>query len=148
MAAGSRFTRAETAERQPYQALGNCDPAWKYCKACAVAVSTKAITEGAKAGRIAALTPEAMQRRGESGKRQNEALQAWKPADQPTWLTSEYYISQVQPRLAQYTRPRIAEALSISSTAYAGKIRNGKIVPHPRHWLKLAELVGAAKSNG
>jgi CRISPR-associated endonuclease Cas1 len=114
----------------------------KYCKACAVAASSAAIVEGAKKGRAAAVTPEAMARRRESGKRQNEALQAWNPADQPAWLTNEYYTSQIQPRLIQFTRPRIAEALSLSSSAYAGEIRNGKIVPHPRHWLKLAELAG------
>jgi hypothetical protein len=84
-----------------------------------------------------------VKRRREAGRRQNEALQAWNPADQPVWLTSEYYTSQIQPRLTQWTRARIAEALSLSSIAYAGEIRNGRIVPHPRHWLKLAELVGA-----
>jgi hypothetical protein len=52
-------------------------------------------------------------------KRWNEALQPWSG------------------------RSRIAEALSLSSIAYAGEIWNGRIVPHPRHWLKLAELVGA-----
>lgn len=77
-----------------------------------------------------------------SRKRQNEALQAWNPADQPAWLTSEYCISQIQLRLTQWTRPRIAEALSVS-IVYAGGIRNGNCGPHPRHWLKLAELVGA-----
>jgi hypothetical protein len=46
----------------------------------------------------------------------------------PAWLTSEYYISQSRPRLTQWTRPRIPDALSLSSTAYA---------------LKLAELVSA-----
>jgi hypothetical protein len=106
-------------------------------------VSSAAIVEGGKKGRIAAVRPEVMKRRREVGKRQNEALQAWNPADQPAWLTSEYYTSQIQPRLSQCTRPRIAEALSLSSIAYAGEIRNGKIVPHPRHWLKLAELAGA-----
>jgi hypothetical protein len=47
-----------------------------------------------------------------------------------------------QPSLTLWTRPRIAEALSLSSIAYVGEIRYGKIVPHPRHWLKLAEFVG------
>jgi hypothetical protein len=46
----------------------------EHCKACAVAVSTAALIEGARAGRIAAVTPEAMERRREAGKRQNEAV--------------------------------------------------------------------------
>jgi hypothetical protein len=159
----SRLTRQrwrESMKREPLQLSGPAVPEAqsvcrtcgvaisqrrKYCKACAVAVSTKAIIESAKAGRKVALAPEVMKRRRESGKKQDEALQAWNPADQPAWLTSEYYTSQIQPRLTQWTRPRIAEALSLSSIAYAGEIRNGKIVPHPRHWLKLAELVGVAR---
>jgi CRISPR-associated protein Cas1 len=113
----------------------------KHCKACAVAVSTAALVEGARAGRIASVTPEAMERRRQAGKRQNEALQAWDPADHTGWLTSEYYTGQIQPRLRERTRSQIAEALSIS-IVYAGEIRNGNCVPHQRHWLKLAELVG------
>jgi hypothetical protein len=81
-------------------------------------------------------------RRRESGKKQIEALQTWNPADQPAWLASEYYTFKIQPRLTQQTRPRIAEVRSLASITYAGEIRNGKIVPHPRHWLKLAELAG------
>jgi CRISPR-associated protein Cas1 len=113
----------------------------KHCKTCAVAVSTEALIEGARAGRIASVKPEAMARRRESGKRQNEALQAWNPAEQPAWLTSDYYTNQIQPQLRQSTRPRIAEALDVS-IVYAGEIRNGNCVPHARHWLKLAELAG------
>src|SRR5579871_6040018 len=29
---------------------------------------------------------------------------------------------------------------------YAGEIRAGKSLPHPRHWQKLAELAGASKA--
>jgi CRISPR-associated protein Cas1 len=112
----------------------------QYCRACAVAVSSAAIVEGAKKGRAAAVTPEAMARRREASKRQNEALQAWNPTDQPAWLTNEYYTTQIQPRLRECTRPRIAEALSVS-IVYAGEIRNGNCVPHQRHWFKLAQLV-------
>jgi CRISPR-associated protein Cas1 len=136
--------RSEAPAPEPQSVCRTCGAAVsqrrKYCKACAVAVSSNAIVEGAKAGRIASVTPEAMALRRESGRRQNEALQAWNPADQPKWLTSEYYTTQIQPRLTQFTRPRIAEALSVS-IVYAGEIRNGNCVPHPRHWLKLAELV-------
>jgi hypothetical protein len=113
----------------------------KYCKACAVAASTKALVEGARAGRTAALSPEALARRRASSQRQNEALQAWNPADLPPWLTNDVYASQVQPRLAGCTRPAIAAAIGVS-VVYAGEVRNGTCVPHKRHWLKLAELVG------
>jgi CRISPR-associated endonuclease Cas1 len=114
-----------------------------HCKACAVAVSTEALVKGARMGRIAALNPEALARRKASSQRQNEALQAWNPAEQPAWLTSEYYMTNIQPRLAQLTRPAIAEAIGVS-IVYGGEVRNGKCVPHQRHWLKLARLVGVA----
>lgn len=115
----------------------------KHCKACAVAVSTKALVEGAKLGRIASVTAEAMAKRRESGKRQNEALQVWNPADHPAWLTADVYAHEVQPRLAALTRPAIAAALGVT-IVYAGEIRNGSCIPHKRHWAKLAEMVGIA----
>jgi hypothetical protein len=114
-----------------------------HCKACSVAVSTAALVKGAKAGRIASRSPEARARQSASAKRQNEALQAWNPADQPAWLTNECYLSKIQPLLVQLTRPRIMEALGVGKV-YASEIRNGNCVPHPRHWLKLAELVGVS----
>jgi CRISPR-associated endonuclease Cas1 len=113
----------------------------RYCKKCAVAVSSTAIIEGAKLGRVKAVSPEAMQKRRESSRRQNEALQSWNPADLPAWLTNEVFMTQVRPRLQGYTRPAIAAATSLT-IVYAGKIRNGNCVPHQRHWLPLAKLVG------
>ena len=29
-------------------------------------------------------------------------------------------------------------------SGYAGEVRNGRCIPHQRHWLKLAELVGVS----
>jgi CRISPR-associated endonuclease Cas1 len=113
----------------------------QYCKDCAVAVSSQALVEGAHAGRVAARSPEAIARRKESSRRQNEALQAWNPADMPEWLTSEVYTSLIQPRLLAFTRPAIAAATGVS-VVYAGEIRNGTCVPHRRHWKALATLVG------
>jgi CRISPR-associated protein Cas1 len=113
------------------------------CKACAVAISTAALVKGAEAGRSKAVSPEVMTKRRESGRRQNEALQAWNPADHPEWLTNECYMTKVQPLLARVTRPQIMEAIGVSMV-YASEIRNGKIVPHKRHWVKLAKLVGVS----
>jgi CRISPR-associated endonuclease Cas1 len=135
----------ETRAPEPQSVCRTCGAAVSQrrglCKACSVVVSTNALVKGARAGRVAARTPEALARRRKSSQRQNEALQAWNPADHPSWLTNEYYITNIQPRLAKLTRPQIAEALGVS-VVYAGEIRNGKCVPHPRHWLRLAGLVG------
>jgi CRISPR-associated endonuclease Cas1 len=140
----------ETRVPEPQSVCRRCGAAVSqrrsHCKACGVAVSTEALVKGAHAGRIAALTPEALARRKASSQRQNEALQAWNPAEHPSWLTSDYYMTNIQPRLAQLTRPAIAETIGVS-VVYAGEIRNGKCIPHMRHWLALAQLAGVSPAN-
>jgi CRISPR-associated endonuclease Cas1 len=140
----------ETRVPEPQSVCRTCGAAISkrrsHCKACAVEVSTNALVEGAKAGRVVSRGPEALERRRKSSQRQNQALQAWNPSEHPSWLTSEYYMTKIQPRLAQFTRPKIAETLGVS-IPYASEIRNGKIVPHMRHWLRLAELVSASPHN-
>jgi hypothetical protein len=42
---------------------------------------------------------------------------------------------------ANIPRSAISTALGVSKT-YAGDVRTGRLLPHPRHWKKLAELVG------
>jgi hypothetical protein len=55
------------------------------------------------------------------------------------WLNEDVYRTKVQPRLLNITVSRIASTLGIS-WAYASNIQKGKVRPHPRHWVKLAEL--------
>jgi hypothetical protein len=43
--------------------------------------------------------------------------------------------------LAKVTRPAVASAIGVS-WVYASHIRAGAQRPHPRQWMKLAELVG------
>jgi hypothetical protein len=72
--------------------------------------------------------------------------QSWKSSSQPAWLTNEFYETKIQPLLGNIPRSAISTALGVSKT-YASEIRTGKSLPHPRHWQKLAELVGlSAKS--
>jgi hypothetical protein len=47
----------------------------------------------------------------------------------------------IQTRLTGITAPAISSALGISGP-YATDIRAGRRIPHPRHWEKLARLVG------
>ena len=58
-------------------------------------------------------------------------------------LTEEFYREKIQPRLSGITVPAIASALGLSRP-YAAEIRAGRKLPHPRHWEKLAKLVGVA----
>jgi hypothetical protein len=71
----------------------------------------------------------------------DEAVKNWDPASQAAWLTPEVYASKIQPRLANWRPADIMNVLGVS-WLYASYIRRGIKRPHPRHWVKLAELVG------
>ncbi len=88
----------------------------------------------------------AQERRAESQRRQGAAIRAWKPSDKPEWLNEKFYCEQIQPRLAEATAPVVASQLDVS-IPYAMKIRTGRCVPHPRHWVKLAGLAGLTHSS-
>jgi hypothetical protein len=68
-------------------------------------------------------------------------MSAWDPSSLPDWLNAETFMQKIQPLLANVTTSAIATALNVS-WVYASHIRAGAKRPHPRHWLKLAELVG------
>ena len=93
-----------------------------------------------KTARLNRFDPVAQTRRADTVRRQAAARQAWNPTEKPGWLDERFYREQVQPRLMSIQLPKIKFALSVSEP-YALKIRSGKCVPHPRHWLSLAGLV-------
>jgi CRISPR-associated endonuclease Cas1 len=111
------------------------------CASCKVAVCTEELIKAAQKGRLAAHTVQAEAKRGESRRRHALALRTWKPSDQPAWLNEEAYLRKIQPRLSEVTVPTIKMALGISKS-YATNVRAGRCIPHPRHWLKLGQLVG------
>lgn len=90
---------------------------------------------------IARRPPANEKRRAVMHRRLVSAKVAWKPSDQPAWLTERFYDEQIQPRLDQVSAPRLAAALGVSKTVATG-IRDGCARPHPSHWLALAELAG------
>jgi hypothetical protein len=73
--------------------------------------------------------------------KQVEALKRWSTSDLPTWLDEEYYRNKIIPSLAGLTLKTIRTTIDVSNP-YAAMIRKGERIPHPRHWLKLADLVG------
>jgi CRISPR-associated endonuclease Cas1 len=89
--------------------------------------------------------PIAQARRADTQRRQAAALKAWKPEDKPGWLDEQFYHEQIKPRLQTTSAPKILAALSVSE-AYALRIRAGRCVPHPRHWLALSRLVDYNRS--
>jgi CRISPR-associated endonuclease Cas1 len=112
-----------------------------YCASCAVASSREGLIEAAKLGRVFGHSPEARARQAEKQRRHAAAVKAWNTSDKPDWLTEETYRARIQPRLSGITVPAISSTLGISEP-YAAEIRAGRCVPHPRHWLTLAQLVG------
>jgi len=110
------------------------------CASCAVAVSRQVLIEAARLGRIATHTPEAEALRAATMKRQEAAKRAWQQTELPPWLNGETYLKQIQPRLRSIAVPVIATTLGISEP-YAADVRNGRRVPHVRHWLRLAEMI-------
>jgi len=95
----------------------------------------------ARAGRILAQSAEAQLRRGNANRRHTLAVNRWKPTDNPSWLNEETFRKKIYPRLAEHSARAIASAVGISE-AYGADIRAGRHRPHPRHWQKLANLVG------
>jgi hypothetical protein len=73
------------------------------------------------------------------------AISWWSPASQPGWLTEVFYLREIAPKLKGTKIREIAAALQISQP-YAAEIRKGRRRPHPRHWQRLAELVGGSDS--
>jgi hypothetical protein len=70
-----------------------------------------------------------------------EALRKWNPSDLPKWLGEDFYRREIIPRLPTFTVKKIRIAIDVSHP-YAALIKRGQRIPHPRHWLTLAELAG------
>jgi hypothetical protein len=94
--------------------------------------------DAARVGRQTANGLEAQEKRAITQRKNALAQHAWKPSDQPAWLTEEFYFEKVQPLLAAMSASAIGRQISVSRW-YAGRIREG-YRPHPRHWQALAQL--------
>ena len=111
----------------------------EYCGDCSP--RRDRLIDAAKLGRIATHSSEAEALRGATQSRQRAAERAWNPADLPEWLTEEVYREKIQPLLATVKVRAIMSALGVSRP-YAAEIGRKKRVPHPRHWQRLAQMVG------
>lgn len=112
----------------------------KYCGSCAVTFQNEQIRAAAKsAGTVAAHSASAKALRSESHDTIRPAMSAWDPLPSRT-VECRKLRTKIQPLLASVTTSAIATALGVS-WVYASHIRAGAKHPHPRHFLKLAELV-------
>jgi hypothetical protein len=105
--------------------------------------SGKRLSAAQKIGRIAAVSPDSLKKRVDVMRLHKEALRNWKPSDLPDWLTDDLYATRIQPALAQLSKKAIESSLGVSKR-YAYEIASGTKLPHRRHWVRLAELVGPA----
>lgn len=119
------------------------EPGRKYCQTCFPAANTERITAVAPAGWVATQSARAQALRAESMRRQRALSAAWDAGSHPKWLTEEVYRERVQPLLRGISTSRVSTTLGVT-WAHASNIRRGERLPHPRHWPKLAELVGIA----
>jgi hypothetical protein len=114
----------------------------KSCAACAVAPSAARMSAIAANGLVTSHSPEAQSKRSKRHHALHTARRAWSASDQPSWLTEEFYILKMKPKLLSQPTRGLARHLDVSRI-YATQIRHGR-VPHPRHWLLLARLVNAS----
>jgi hypothetical protein len=114
----------------------------KYCGLCAPIFQSEQVRDAAKsAGTVAAHSAKTTALRSQSAKRHTLAMSAWDPSSLPDWLNAEVFVQKIQPMLANVTTSTISTALGVSWVC-ASHIRAGAKRPHPRHWVRLAELVG------
>lgn len=114
-----------------------------HCKSCSTEIMTPQRNAAGQLARVAALAPEAQLKRAATQQSNALARHAWKPADQPTWLTKDFYSEKIQPAILAVRSSLIARTLNVSNS-YARDIRKGLVVPHPRLWKPLAELAGVS----
>jgi len=113
----------------------------RYCVSCVPTVNRENLLAQAKLGRIATHSATAEARRSATQRKQFAAIRSWNPSDLPRWLNEKAYKSMILPRLSKLTVKTIRLALDVSHP-YATNIRHGAAIPHPRHWVKLANLAG------
>jgi len=116
-----------------------------YCAKCVPDVNRENLLRQAKLGHIATHSAIAEARRSATQAKQAQAMSKWNPSELPKWLDEDFYRREILPRLSTFTVKRLQLAIDVSHP-YATLVRRGDRMPHPRHWLVLAKLVGVSDS--
>jgi ribosomal protein L32 len=116
--------------------------AHKYCRVCATTIRRENVRKASILGRLATLNRRAQAKRARTQRMQMAARKAWKPSEQPAWLTGKFYSEVIQPRLL-HIQVRTIQSTLLVSEPYALRIRDGLCMPHPRHWVPLARISGS-----
>ena len=113
----------------------------RVCSACNLASAAEKMKNLAPSGWAANQSAQAQALRSQAQQRHAAAQKAWDPASHPSWLNEDTYRQKIQPLLKRISTSALATALGVS-WAYASLVRKGQKLPHPRHWVRLAEVVG------
>lgn len=136
-------SKANKPAKHPQRVCRTCGkdilPRRVYCPACAVDAATQQINSVTPAARIAGRSDEARAKASDTCREQCQKQAAWSSANQPAWLTEQFYTETIQPALASLSISLIASQIGVSR-CHATLIRSGKRRPHPRHWLTLNNL--------
>jgi hypothetical protein len=111
------------------------------CRKCADQDLAKSFAAVLTKGRLTSHGGKARTKRAATLRRNAEAVRQWNPGELPTWLTARTFASQVVPALKTQRTVDVSRCLA-SSVAYAAQVRSGERLPHARHWVALARLVG------
>jgi hypothetical protein len=84
---------------------------------------------------------EVRERRRRANADRRAEQEAWDQGNLGEEPEPQWFQSRVLPKLAALTLIEIAQATGLSTSA-ASKIRAGRWLPHRRHWMKVAALIG------
>jgi len=97
------------------------------------------ISDMRAAGNDPAHSHEAARKRGATNRERQRLNRAWEATNTPS-ITEAEYRAQVLPALGQIPNRVIADVLG-GWKGFAAQVKQGKRVPHPRHWETLAQTV-------
>lgn len=103
-----------------------------------IATASKKLSELRAAGADPAHGAEAKRKRAETLRENVRLNRAWEASNAPTMTEGEYR-ERVLPALANVSSRVIMAAMGVTQ-AYALDVRNGKRLPHARHWETLSAL--------
>jgi hypothetical protein len=118
----------------------------RHCRSCAVEASRETMAQVALLGHS---KPKSKRTKAHISKTLSDHAVAnswWDPSCLPSWLNEECYVQEIEPRLRTIKVREISEAMHVSKP-YAAHVRAGRRRPHPRHWERLAHLVGIDRQN-
>ena len=96
--------------------------------------------DAARIGRQTANGPETQLKRANTQRKNALAQHAWKPTDQPAWLTEKFYMTKIQPVLTAMSA--IRHCSTDLGFALLRWTHSRGLPTEKRHWRALSKLAG------